>query len=38
LNLPPVPPEVEYRVVGHALILRDIDANLIVDSVWNVIP
>jgi hypothetical protein len=38
LNLPPLPPEVEYRLVGHALILRDIDANLIVDFVWNAVP
>ena len=37
-NLPLLPPEVEYRVVGHALVLRDIDANLIVDFVSNAIP
>jgi hypothetical protein len=29
--LPPLPKELEYRVVGRILILRDIDANLIVD-------
>jgi hypothetical protein len=38
LNLPPLPPEVEYRVVGRTLILRDIDANLIVDVSTDVIP
>jgi hypothetical protein len=38
LNLPPLPPEVEYRVVGHDLILRDIEANVIVDFLGNAIP
>jgi hypothetical protein len=37
-NLPLLPPEVEYQVVGHDLVLRDIDANLIVDFVSNAIP
>jgi hypothetical protein len=37
-NLPKLPPEVEYRVVGNALVLRDVDANLIVDFIRNVIP
>lgn len=32
-RLPPLPRELEYRVVGHTLILRDIDANLIVDYI-----
>jgi hypothetical protein len=30
-NLPPLPKEVEYRVVGRKLVLRDIGANLIID-------
>jgi len=38
LNLPSVPPEVDYRVVGHSLILRDTEANLIVDFIPNAIP
>ncbi len=38
LNLPRLPPEVDYRIVGHSLILRDVTANLIVDFVPNVIP
>ena len=38
LNLPQLPPEVEYRVVDHDLLLRDIDANLIVDLIRNAVP
>jgi hypothetical protein len=38
LNLPPLPPEVEYRVVGHDLILRDIEANLVIDFITDVVP
>jgi len=38
LNLPLLPPEVEYRVVGHDLIMRDVDANLVVDFLTNAIP
>ena len=38
LNLPSLPPEVEYRVIGHALALRDVEANLIVDFIPNAIP
>jgi len=38
LNLPALPPEVEYRVAGHDLLLRDGDANLVVDFITNVIP
>jgi len=37
-NLPVLPPELEYRVVGHALVLRDIGANLIVDFIPDLIP
>jgi hypothetical protein len=37
LNLPTLPPEVEYRVIGHALLLRDVEANLIVDFIPNAI-
>jgi len=37
-NLPHLPPEVEYRVVGHDLVLRDVDANLIVDILRNAVP
>lgn len=38
LNLPQLPPEVEYRVAGSDLVLRDVDANLVVDLIHNVIP
>ncbi len=38
LNLPPLPPEIDYRVVGHDLVLRDTEANLIVDYITNAIP
>jgi hypothetical protein len=34
-NLPPLPKELEYRLVGRRLVLRDIEANLIVDYVEN---
>lgn len=37
-NLPKLPPELEYRVVGHALVLRDTGANLIVDLLPNALP
>lgn len=37
LNLPALPPVVEYRVVGHDLVLRDVDANMVVDFIPNAI-
>ncbi len=37
-NLLHVPPEVEYRIVDHALVLRDMGANLIVDFIPEAIP
>lgn len=36
--LPTLPPELEYRFMGRALALRDIDANLILDFVNDAIP
>lgn len=38
LNLPPLPPELDYRVVGHNLVLRDVEANVIVDFIPDAIP
>jgi hypothetical protein len=38
LNLPPLPPELDYRFVGRDLILRDTEANLVVDFIPNAIP
>lgn len=36
--LPKLPPEVEYRIMAHYLVLRDIEANLIVDFIPRVLP
>ena len=36
-NLPQLPMEVEYRIVGRHLLLRDVDANIIVDFIYNAI-
>jgi hypothetical protein len=38
VNLPKLPPELEYRVVGHYLVLMDAKANLILDYIPNAIP
>jgi len=35
--LPTLPPDVEYRIVDRNLILRDVDANIIVDFIPRVI-
>ena len=37
MNLPELPKQLEYRVVGHSLILRDVEANLIVDFLRDAI-
>ena len=37
-KLPDLPPELEYRIVGRSLILRDAKANLIVDILRDVVP
>jgi hypothetical protein len=37
LNLPKLPGEVEYRIVGNSLILLDVKANLIVDIMPELI-
>lgn len=36
--LPQLPEAVEYRIIGKTLILRDVDANIIVDYIPNAIP
>jgi hypothetical protein len=36
-NLPQLPEELEYRIVGKTLILRDVKANIIVDFIPNAI-
>jgi hypothetical protein len=38
LNLPRLPPELEYRIAGHALVLRDSVANIIVDLMPDALP
>src|SRR5437016_1083112 len=38
LDLPKLPPELEYRIVGRDLVLRDVKATLIVDFISKVIP
>jgi hypothetical protein len=37
-RLPELPDELEYRLMGRHLILRDTKANIIVDAVLNVLP
>jgi hypothetical protein len=37
MNLPQLPKSLEYRIVGKALLLRDVDADIIVDFFPNAI-
>lgn len=37
-QLPVLPEGLEYRIVGSTLILRDVDANLVVDYMTSAIP
>ena len=38
LNLPKLPEDLEFRIIGNHLILRDVHANIIVDFMPRVIP
>jgi hypothetical protein len=38
LKLPPLPEVVRYRFVGRTLILRDTEANVILDFLPDVVP
>lgn len=38
LVLPPLPESLDYRFVGRDLILRDVEANLIVDYIVGAVP
>jgi hypothetical protein len=38
LKLPQLPNEVRYRFVGRALIVRDTEANVILDYILDAIP
>lgn len=37
-NLPPLPKDLEYRIVGRTLVLRDTTANMIVDFIPGALP
>jgi hypothetical protein len=38
LQMPQLPDELEYRLVGDSLIVRDSEANLIVDFIPGIVP
>ncbi len=38
LNLPKLPPELDYRFVGQDMVLRDADADLVVDFIPGALP
>ena len=38
LNLPPLPKDLEYRIVGRTLVLHDTVPNLVVDFIPDAIP
>ena len=38
LNLPELPKGLEYRLLGSELVLRDADANIVVDYIPNALP
>jgi hypothetical protein len=38
IQMPPLPPELQYRFVDRTLILLDVDANLIVDFLPKALP
>jgi hypothetical protein len=37
-KLPDLPPELEYRIVGRHIVLRDVTANVVVDVARNIVP
>jgi hypothetical protein len=37
-SLPPLPPEMAYRIIGGALVLQEINTNMIVDFMSDAIP
>ncbi len=37
-ELPELPPELEYRIFGRHLILRDVKANIVVDYLRDIVP
>ena len=36
--LPPLPKELEYRIMGRHLVLRDVDASIIIDYIPRIVP
>jgi hypothetical protein len=38
LKMPELPEQVRYRFVGRTLILRDTDANVILDFIPDIVP
>ena len=38
MNLPPLPKELQYRIVGSTLVLYDMSSDLIVDFITNAVP
>jgi len=38
MNLPVLPKGLEYRLVDHAVVLRDTDANMVVDFLTDALP
>ena len=36
--LPPLPKELEYRILGRYLVLRDVDSSLILDYITDAVP
>ena len=36
--LPPLPKELEYRILGRYLVVRDVDASLILDYIPSAVP
>lgn len=38
LDLPELPKGLEYRLLGSELVLRDADANIVVDYIPNALP
>lgn len=38
LNLPELPKGLEYRILGRELVLRDTDANIVVDYIPDALP
>jgi hypothetical protein len=38
MNLPPLPKELQYRIVGSTLVLYDMSSGLIVDFIPNAVP